>query len=155
SDVVIVIVPALLTPDRHVDLSILESVSRQISSGMHKGLLVSYETTVPIGATRNSLKPLLESSGSHAREDFFLAFSPERVKSQLALAHLKETPKVVGGVNSESAARAEAFYAKYLAAPILNVETLEAAEMVKLAGMIYRDVNIALANELTRYASAH
>ena len=155
SDVVIVIVPALLTPDRHVDLSILESVSRQIASGIHKGLLVSYETTVPVGATRNSLKPLLEANGAHAGEDFFLAFSPERVKSQMVLARLKETPKVVGGVNAESAQRAEAFYSTYLGAPILNVGTLEAAEMVKLAGMIYRDVNIALANELTRYASAH
>jgi len=155
SDVVIVIVPALLTPDRHVDLSILESVSRQISSGIHKGLLVSYETTLPVGATRHSLKPLLEANGARAGEDFFLAFSPERVKSQMALARLKDTPKVVGGVNVESAKRAEDFYSTYLGAPILNVGTLEAAEMVKLAGMIYRDVNIALANELTRYAGAH
>jgi nucleotide sugar dehydrogenase len=155
SDVVIVIVPALLTPDRHVDLSILESVSRQISSGLHKGLLISYETTLPVGATRHSLKPLLEATGARAGEDFFLAFSPERVKSQMALERLKDTPKVVGGVNAESAKRAEDFYSTYLGAPLLNVGTLEAAEMVKLAGMIYRDVNIALANELTRYASAH
>jgi nucleotide sugar dehydrogenase len=155
SDVVIVIVPALLTSDRHVDLSILESVAHQIASGIHKGLLVSFETTLPVGATRNSLRPLLEANGARAGEDFFLAFSPERVKSQMALERLKETPKVVGGINAESAKRAEAFYAKYLGAPILNVGTLEAAEMVKLAGMIYRDVNIALVNEMTRYASAH
>ena len=152
SDVVVVIVPALLTDDRQVDLSILESVTRQISPGIHKGLLVSYETTLPVGTTRRRLMPLLEESGSKAGEDFYLAFSPERVKSQIALSRLKDTPKVVGGVNAESAKRAEAFYATYLGAPILNVGILEAAELVKLAGMIYRDVNIALVNELARYA---
>ncbi|MFS0515832.1 nucleotide sugar dehydrogenase [Nostoc sp. UIC 10607] len=151
SQVIVVIVPVLLTPERDADLSIIESVSWQIAQGLKPGAMVSYETTLPIGGTRRLL-PILESSGLKAGEDFHLVFSPERVKSQLVLKHLTQTPKVVGGITSQAAACAEAFYQQYLGAPVINVGTLEAAEMVKLAGMIYRDVNIALANELAHYA---
>ena len=65
---------------------------------------------------------------------------------------MTQNPKVVGGITDQAAQRAERFYSQYIGAPVINVGTLEAAEMVKLAGMIYRDVNIALANELARYA---
>lgn len=153
SDVIVVIVPVLLTMDMDADTSVIESVSRQIAGGLKPGALVSYETTLPVGGTRRLL-PILESGGLKAGRDFDLAFSPERVKSQLVLKKLTETPKVVGGITPESASRAEAFYHQYLGAPVINVGALEAAEMVKLAGMIYRDVNIAVSNELARYAEA-
>jgi nucleotide sugar dehydrogenase len=68
------------------------------------------------------------------------------------LRNLAINPKIVGGITPAAAERAEAFYHTYLGAPVINVGSLEAAEMAKLAGMIYRDVNIALANELARYA---
>jgi nucleotide sugar dehydrogenase len=68
------------------------------------------------------------------------------------MKHLTTVPKIVGGISDSSAQRAAKFYAEYLGAPVINVQTLEAAELVKLAGMIYRDVNIALANELAGYA---
>jgi nucleotide sugar dehydrogenase len=70
------------------------------------------------------------------------------------LEHLTRIPKIVGGVCLRSAERAGRFYGEFLGAPIINVNTLEAAEFAKLAGMIYRDVNIALANELSAYAEA-
>jgi nucleotide sugar dehydrogenase len=151
SDVIVVIVPVLLTAQGEPDLSIIQSVSLQIASGLHPGMMVSYETTLPVGGTR-SLAALLESSGLQAGIDFDLVSSPERVKSQSVLLQLAENPKVVGGITPAAAQRAEQFYAAYLGAPVINVNTLEAAEMVKLAGMVYRDVNIALANELSRYA---
>lgn len=154
SDVVVIIVPAVLTEHRRADLSILEAVTRQVAQGLQPGTLVCYETTVPVGSTRSVFLPLLEEGGLTAGEQFYLAYSPERVKSNLVLKFLGTTPKVVGGVNAESARRAEAFYAKYLGAPVSNVATLEAAEFVKLAGMVYRDVNIALSSELARYAEA-
>lgn len=154
SDVVIIIVPAVLTQDCHADLDALESVTRVVASAIHPGLLVSYETTVPVGTTRSRFLPLLEKSGAKAGRDFHLAYSPERVKSNLVLARMSVNPKVVGGVSEASAQWAEAFYRQALGAPVINVRTLENAEMVKLAGMIYRDVNIALANELARYAEA-
>jgi nucleotide sugar dehydrogenase len=154
SDVIVVIVPALLTRGRDADLSMLEAASIEIARGLRRGSLVSYETTIPVGGTRRHLRPVLERSGLQAGVDFDLAFSPERVKSQHVLEQLEVNPKVVGGLTPAAAERASAFYRRYLGAPVLNVGTLEAAEMVKLAGMAYRDVNIALANELARYAEA-
>jgi perosamine synthetase len=154
SDVVVVIVPALLTPQREVDTSIVEAASAAIAHTLRRGTMVSYETTLPVGGTRSVLLPILEGSGLRAGEDFDLVFSPERVKSRHVLRHLTVNPKVVGGVTPQAAARAADFYATYLGAPVRNVGTLEAAEMVKLGGMVYRDVNIALANELARYAEA-
>jgi nucleotide sugar dehydrogenase len=153
SEVVVVIVPVLLTPDLDADTSLIEAVSRQIASSMRPGTLVVYETTLPVGRTRQ-LARVLESGGLIAGKDFDLAFSPERVKSQLVLQRLTENMKVVGGLNPAAAEHAAAFYAEFLGAPVRNVGTLEAAEMVKLAGMVYRDANIALSNEIARYAEA-
>lgn len=154
SDAVVVIVPALLDSEHKVDLTALESVATQIGRALRPGLLVSFETTVPVGTTRNRLRPLLESTGLQAGIDFDLAYSPERVKSLHVLTHLTDIPKIVGGVNERSAARAEEFYTTYLGSPVTNLGTLEAAEFAKLAGMVYRDVNIALANELAAYAES-
>jgi nucleotide sugar dehydrogenase len=151
ADVVIVIVPVLLTPDKRADLRQIHSVAKQIGQNMKPGAMVVFETTLPVGTTR-SMIPMLESGGRRAGLDFDLVFSPERVKSQLVLKHLTETSKVVGGLTPAAAERAAKFYAEYLTAPVTNVGTLEASEFVKLAGMVYRDVNIALANEMARYA---
>jgi len=153
-DVVIVLIPVLLNPRREADLDTIESVTRTIAAHLVPGQMVSYEATVPVGTTRDRLQPILESSGYRAGEDFDLVFSPERVKSRLVLRHLTHVPKIVGGVNASSAKRAEEFYGAYLGAPIINLGSLEAAEFAKLAGMLYRDANIALANELAEYAEA-
>lgn len=152
SDVVIVITPAVLTDAREADLSNLEDASRDIARGAQPGTLVVYETTVPVGTTRQRLVPILASSGLALGSELSVAYSPERVKSRFVMRHLDETPKIVGGLDERAAARAAAFYSDYLGAPVIDVETLEAAEFVKLAGMIYRDVNIALANQLAVYA---
>jgi nucleotide sugar dehydrogenase len=154
SNVVLVIVPALLDADRRADLRALESVACDIAAGLRVGTLVCFETTVPVGSTRGRFQPVLEKSGLRAGVDFDLAFSPERVKSLHVLKHLSDIPKIVGGVNVRSAARAGEFYGAFLDAPVLNLGTLEAAEFAKIAGMIYRDVNISLANELAAYAES-
>jgi perosamine synthetase len=151
SDVVIVIVPVLLTADNSADTSVIESVAKDIGPAIRKGTMVSFETTLPVGFTRR-LAEMLQTGGLKAGEDFDLAFSPERVKSGLVMDRLTQNPKVVGGITAQSAKRAEEFYGQYIGAPVINIGSLEAAEMVKLAGMVYRDVNIALANELARYA---
>lgn len=149
--VIVVIVPVLLTEHNEADTSVIEAVTQDIARGLKPGSLVSYETTLPVGGTR-ALIPLLESSGLKAGKDFDLAFSPERVKSQFVLRNLTKNAKAVGGISPAAAERAAAFYQKLLGVKVFNVGSLEAAELVKLAGMVYRDVNIALANELARYA---
>jgi nucleotide sugar dehydrogenase len=152
SDVVVVIVPAHLTGQRDIDFGILESASADVGRGLRRGALVVYETTVSVGGTRRHLIPVLEThSGLRAGVDFMVAYSPERVKANLVLERLATTPKVVGGLDGVSLARASEVYRQYLGAPVDEVGTIEAAEMTKLIGMLYRDVNIALANELAAF----
>jgi nucleotide sugar dehydrogenase len=151
SEVVIVIVPVVLTAAKEADTAAIESASRQVAAGLQKGTLVAYETTLPLGGTRRLL-PILESRGLKGGQDFDVVFAPERVKSRFVLQQLVEQPKVIGGLTPRAAERAAAFYRRYFGCDILNVGSLETAEFIKLGGMIYRDVNIALANELAAYA---
>jgi len=152
SDVVVVIVPAHLTSERDIDFSVLQRASAEVGKGLRPGTLVVFETTVAVGGTRRFLIPVLEQhSGLTAGRDFSVAYSPERVKANLVLARLETTPKVVGGFDAASHERAVEFYTRYLGAPVDGVGTIEAAEMTKLLGMLYRDVNIALANELAAF----
>ena len=152
ADVVVVIVPAHLTPDRYIDFHILQAASADIGRGLKRGTLVIYETTVTVGGTRTHLIPVLEKhSGLKAGADFHLAYSPERVKANLVLSRLETTPKVVGGLDAASLALAAKTYREFLGAPVDEVGSIEAAEMTKLLGMLYRDVNIALVNELSAF----
>jgi nucleotide sugar dehydrogenase len=155
ADAVVVIVPALLSPKRDIDYGNLESACRAVGHSLKRNALVSVETTVPVGGCRAALVPALEEGGLVAGRDFRFVFSPERVKSKLIFERLGETPKVVGGFDAQSTRAGADFYRTYLGAPVIEVESLEAAEFVKLAGMVYRDVNIALANELAAFAVHH
>ena len=152
AEAVVIIVDAKLTAGSEIDYGNLKQASAAVAGGLQKGALVSFETTLPVGGCRGELVPILETSGLKAGRDFDVVFSPERVKSNLIFQHLEKTPKVVGGLNVASARAGEAFYRRYLGAEVMNVGTLETAEFVKLAGMVYRDVNIALANELAVFS---
>jgi nucleotide sugar dehydrogenase len=154
SEVVIVIVPAILTAEREADLRNLEAASNDIARGLQQGTLVVYETTVPVGTTRERMIPILQTSGLEPGTEFLVAYSPERVKSRLVMRHLTETPKIISGFDDRSAAAAAHFYRTYLGAPVIDVGPIEAAEFAKLAGMVYRDVNIAVANQLAAYAES-
>ena len=152
SEAIVIIVPAHLTPEREIDFHVLQAASRAVGQGLQRGALVVYETTVSIGGTRRNLIPVLEQcSGLVAGRDFSVGYSPERVKANLVLSRLQNTPKVVGGLDDESRRKVKHLYATYLKAPVDDVGSIEAAESAKLLGMLYRDVNIALANELAAF----
>jgi nucleotide sugar dehydrogenase len=152
ADAIVIIVPAHLNAHHDIDLGPLSKASTEVGKGLRRDALVVYETTLSVGSTRRNLVPLLEEySGLQAGKDFFVGYSPERVKANLVLQRLQSTPKVVGGLDEASLERTRSLYAQYLGAPIDAVGTLEAAEMTKLVGMLYRDVNIALANELAGF----
>lgn len=151
ADAVIVIVPVLLTQEKRADLSIILDVTEKITKAMNSGTLVSYETTVPVGTTTNVFKPILEQSGMTAEKDFYLVYSPERVKSCFVMENLNRISKVLGGVGPLSAKKGYELYQTILQADVIDVGSTEKAEMVKIAGMVYRDVNIALVNEMARY----
>jgi nucleotide sugar dehydrogenase len=153
SDVVILIVPVMLDDAQQPDYRYMDAAVDSIGPGVHAGSLVIFETTLPVGDTRERYAPRLEAaSGLTADSDFFVAFSPERLYSGAALRNLATYPKLVGGIGPASTSRAAAFYDAVLDTDIVAMSSAEAAEFSKLADTTYRDVNIALANEFARYA---
>ncbi len=153
SDVVVIIVPVMLDDEQQPDYRHMDAAVASIAPGVHPGLTVIFETTLPVGDTRHRFTPRLEhASGLRADRDFFVAFSPERLYSGAVFRNLAAYPKLVGGIGPASTQRAAAFYASTLDADVVAMSTAEAAELSKLAETTYRDVNIALANEFARYA---
>jgi nucleotide sugar dehydrogenase len=163
SEAVVVVVPLFVDGDGVPDFGWMESATSDIARGLRPGTLVSYETTLPVGTTRNRWAPLLEEgSGLVAGRDFHLVFSPERVLTGRIFADLRKYPKLVGGINADSAERGIAFYQAVLdfdertdlarANGVWDLGSAEAAELAKLAETTYRDVNIGLANQFARYA---
>ena len=154
SNVVVVIVPLLVDAHGQPDFRALDAATRAIAAGLRPGTLVIYETTVPLGSTRERFGPMLQASGLRVGEDFHLAFSPERVLVGRTFDDLQKYPKIVGGTTAEATQRAACFYAAALGATSIEMPNAESAEFVKLAETTYRDVNIGLANELARFAQA-
>jgi UDP-N-acetyl-D-mannosaminuronic acid dehydrogenase len=154
SNVVVVIVPLMVGPDRAMDFRNLDAATRAIARGLKRGTLVIYETTLPVGTTRGRLAPMLEQ-GSDLKmgADFHLAFSPERLYAGRIFEDLRRYPKIVGGIDATSTQKAVDFYRTVLDAEVWPVENVETAEFTKLAETTYRDVNIALANQLALYGA--
>ncbi|MDQ3128243.1 MAG: nucleotide sugar dehydrogenase [Chloroflexota bacterium] len=153
ADVIVLIVPVMLDDEQQPDYRYMDGAVASIAPGVHEGSLVIFETTLPVGDTRDRFSPRLEEvSGLVADRDFFVAFSPERLYSGAALRNLATYPKLVGGIGPASTARAAAFYDGVLDTEVVAMSNSEAAEFSKLADTTYRDVNIALANEFARYA---
>ncbi len=158
AEAVVVIVPVVVDAERQIDFGPIDAATRDIAANLGRGALVVYETTLPVGTTRDRFGPALASgSGLELDRDFFLAFSPERVLVGRVFLDLQRYPKIVGGTSEESTRRAVDFYRSVLAegTEVTRVTNAEAAEMTKLAETTYRDVNIAYANELARYAARH
>ena len=155
ADVVVVIVPLMVGPDRAMDYRNIDAATAAVGRGLGRGTLVVYETTLPVGTTRRRLGPMLEkASGLRAGGDFHLAFSPERLYAGRIFEDLRKYPKIVGGIDDASTQAAVDFYKSALEADVWPVENAETAEFAKLAETTYRDVNIALANQLALYASS-
>ena len=156
ADVTVVIVPVMLTDEREPDYRFIDPATEAVAAGLQPGALVIFETTLPVGDTRNRLAPALER-GSDLRvgdptAGILVAFSPECVFSGRIFRDLASYPKLVGGLDPASGERAAAFYRSVLPAEVWLLSSAEAAEFAKLAETTYRDVNIALANEFARYA---
>src|ERR1043166_3816779 len=115
SEAVVVVVPLFVDAEGVPDFGWMDSATRDIARGLKPGTLVSYETTLPVGTTRERWAPMLsEGSGLRAGEDFFLVFSPERVLTGRVFSDLRRYPKLVGGLDEASAARGVAFYESVL-----------------------------------------
>jgi UDP-N-acetyl-D-glucosamine dehydrogenase len=156
AEAVVVIVPVVVDDRREIDFGPIDAATRDLAANVATGALVVYETTLPVGTTRDRFGPMLAAgSGLELDRDLFLAFSPERVLVGRVLADLARYPKIVGGTSPESTGRAVEFYRSVLeqGTEVWALASAEAAEMTKLAETTYRDLNIAYANELARYAA--
>ncbi|HBN06389.1 MAG TPA: UDP-N-acetyl-D-glucosamine dehydrogenase [Bacteroidales bacterium] len=148
ADCVCICVPTPLDNYQQPDISYVKSSAESIVPYMHKDMLIVLESTTYPGTTEELLKPILESSGLKCGEDFYLAFSPERVDPGNLIYKTKNTPKVVGGITPECTDIAAALYEAILQAPIHKVSSPAIAEMEKILENTYRNVNIGLVNEL-------
>lgn len=159
ADVVIVVVPVIVDDEARPDFGAIDAATCSIGENISPGTLVSYETTLPVHTTRQHFVPALEgASGLVVGTDIFVCHSPERVFTGRVFADLRKYPKLVGGVDAESARRAVEFYETVLdfdprpdlSKPngVWDLGTAEAAELAKLAETTYRNINIAFANEL-------
>ena len=152
-DLVVTVPPLAVDDDAKPDWGALDAAIAAIGAGLQPGTTVAVETTLPVGTTRRRISPALASaSGLSAEQDFFTLFSPERVYSGRIFADLAEYPKLVGGLSDAGEARGVELYRSFLTAEVWPMGSAEAAEMVKLAETTYRDINIAFANELARFA---
>ena len=147
-DCVCIAVPTPLDEHQQPDVSYVLSSSKSILPHMHKDMLIVLESTTYPGTTEEMLKPIFESSGLTCGEDFFLAFSPERVDPGNALYKTRNTPKVVGGITAQCTDIAATLYEAVLEAPVHRVSSPAIAEMEKILENTYRNVNIGLINEL-------
>lgn len=148
ADCVCICVPTPLDKHQQPDISYVKASAESILPYIHKDMLIVLESTTYPGTTEELLKPILESSGLKCGEDFYLAFSPERVDPGNLIYKTKNTPKVVGGVTPKCTEIAAAMYENILEAPVHRVSSPSVAEMEKILENTYRNINIGLVNEL-------
>lgn len=167
ADAIVIVVPLFVNDETwQPDFGWMEAATRSFAEHLTPGTLVSYETTLPVGTTRNRWKPMIEEiSGLIEGKDFHLVFSPERVLTGRVFEDLRKYPKLVGGLNPAGTAKGVEFYQQVLTFDerpdlpqgngVWDMGSAEAAEMAKLAETTYRDVNIGLANQFGKFAAAN
>ena len=150
----VIVVPTLLDDENEPDLAALIAATSSIAAGLDPGDLVLLESTVPPGTTAEMLEPSLAAASGLDPSEFGVAFCPERISSGRALHDIRKAyPKVVGGTD-EAATEAAALVYEHVTENEVIETTATTAEAIKVFGGVYRDVNIALANEFARYADA-
>jgi UDP-N-acetyl-D-glucosamine dehydrogenase len=146
-DTLNICVPTPLRKNKDPDLSYVIAAVEAIRNHIRPGQLIILESTTYPGTTREVVLPILEESGLKVGEDFFLAYSPERVDPSNKEYVTRNIPKVVGGITPHCTSLAAALYRQFVE-QVVTVSSTDCAEMVKLLENTFRSVNIALANEM-------
>lgn len=149
TDAICICVPTPLTKTKDPDLSHVIRESEEISKNLQPGQLIVLESTTYPGTTREVVLPILESSKLRGGVDFYLAYSPERVDPGDKNHSIRNTPKLVGGIDSRSTELGKLLYSQ-VADIVIPVSCPEVAEMSKIFENVFRSVNIALVNELAQ-----
>lgn len=151
ADIYIIAVPTPITHDKRADLRCVAAAAQSIRPLLKKGDLVILESTSPPGTTLEFLCPILAESGLSLGEDLLVAHCPERVLPGNIIQELMQNMRVIGGLNEASAQAAKKMYTAFVEGAIYLTDATT-AEMTKIMENTYRDVNIALANELAQIA---
>lgn len=146
-DAVSICVPTPLTKTKDPDMSYIINVGQEVKNYMHKDQLFILESTTYPGTTEELVLPMLEEGGLRVGKDVFLAFSPERIDPGNKKYSVKNIPKVIGGVTPQCTELASYLYG-HIIETIIPVSSPKVAEMVKLLENTFRNVNIALVNEI-------
>lgn len=146
-DALVICVPTPLGKTRDPDLSMVVDASREIAKRLRPGQVVVLESTTYPGTTEELILPMLQEGGLKVGEDFFLAFSPERVDPGNPRFHTRNTPKIIGGVTPACTRVVKALYSRAVDR-VIEVSSPRTAELVKLLENTFRSVNIGLVNEL-------
>ena len=147
ADVVTICVPTPLSKTKDPDVSYIRAATAQVAGALRRGQLIILESTTYPGTTVEIIKPALEATGLTAGRDFFLAFSPERIDPGNRRFTVRNTPKIVGGFTPRCTRLAVAFYRQFVER-VVSVSSPQTAEMAKLLENTFRNINIALVNEL-------
>jgi UDP-N-acetyl-D-mannosaminuronic acid dehydrogenase len=152
NQVYIVAVGTPLNHNSQPDLASLTQVLKVISKVLKVGDQIMLRSTVPVGVTREVVIPYFEKAiNLVAGKDFFVTFAPERTIEGKAMYELKTLPQVIGGYSEKCLNQSAGFWST-LTSTVIRSESLEAAEMVKLANNTFRDLSFAFANELAMIA---
>ena len=151
-DAIIICVPTPLRKTKDPDMSYVMAAADAIASGLRRGQLVILESTTYPGTTEELILARFEETGLHIGEDFFLAYSPERIDPGNKEFPTRNIPKVVGGITTQCASLAGLLYSQCMQ-QVHIVSSTRVAEMVKLLENSFRSVNIALANEFALLCS--
>ena len=146
-DAISICVPTPLSKYKDPDVSYIVAATEAVRATLRRGQAIILESTTYPGTTREIMLPALESTGLKVGEDFFLAFSPERVDPGNPVYQTRNTPKVVGGITEACSRICSALYAPAIDT-LVPVSSTEAAELVKLLENTFRSVNIGLVNEM-------
>lgn len=148
SDIFILTLPTPINQDKSCDTSFVLSAVQAVAQVLKDDDLVVLESTVSPGTTMNQVKPILEKTGKR----FFLSYVSEKAIPGNTIQEMQENHRIIGGMNEESAKRTNALYQRFVTSCI-HITDCTTAETVKLLENTYRDVNIALANELANCLS--
>ena len=147
SDVFIISVPTPIKDDKTSDMSYVISATKSIVKYLKEGNIVVLESTSPVGTTEEVVKPIIEESGLKVGRDIMLGYCPERVIPGKIIYELKNNDRVIGGIDKKSAEEIRKTY-KTIVDGNIYLTDCKTAELCKLMENTYRDVNIALSNEL-------
>ena len=149
-EIIVICVPTPLTSNRKPDLSFVQNAVRLISPNLKKESLIILESTVAPGTTRNLLPALIQKYSKFSINDLYLAYSSERVDPLNKIWNIRNTPKIVAGLNVISREKARDFYGRFVE-KVIEANSLESAELAKLLENSFRLVNISFINEFAMY----